>query len=130
MRVDFDRRDGPNRWPDVVPPGWAGPIQYTVGMCRNIASQWHCSAVVHFWYGRSLDDTAPPSQFWREWWYDSARWGPLANNPPQEGELVGVFVAAGDVRRRFFTRETCPRVCEISNVALVPFTSGYARYEF
>ena len=86
MRVDFDRREGSNRWPDVVPPGWAGGLQYTLGMCRNIAGQWHCSAVVQFWYGRSLDDTAPPSRFWREWWYDAARWGPLASNPPQEGE--------------------------------------------
>ena len=24
--VDFDRRDGPNRWPDYVTPGWAGPV--------------------------------------------------------------------------------------------------------
>lgn len=130
MRVDFDRREGANRWPDVVPPGWAGALQYTLGMCRNIGGQWHCSAVVQFWYGRSLDETAPASRFWREWWYDGGRWGPLASNPPQEGETVGIFVAAGDLRQRGFTRDTCPRVCEVSNVVLVPFTSAYANYVF
>lgn len=130
LRVDFDRRQGPNRWPDLVPPGWDGPLQYTLGMCRNINGQWHCSAVVQFWYGRSLDETAPPSRFWREWWYDGARWGPLAAVRPTEGENVGIFVAAGDLRMRFFTRATCPRVCEISNVAMVPFTEGYALYQY
>jgi hypothetical protein len=130
MRVDFDRREGADRWPDVVPPGFSGALQYTLGMCRQIAGEWHCSAVVQFWYGRSLDDTAPPSRFWREWWYDGARWGPLASNPPVEGEIVGVFVAAGDLRQRQFSQATCPRVCEVSNVALVPFTEGYARYEY
>lgn len=130
MRVDFDRREGPNRWPDVTPPGWSGSLQYTLGMCRNIRGAWHCSAVVQFWYGRSLDDTTPASRFWREWWYDGARWGPLAEVRPVEGEMVGIFVAAGDLRLRRFTRDTCPRVCEISNVAMVPFTEGYAKYEF
>ena len=130
MRVDFDRRTGPGRWPDVVPPGWVGALQYTLGLCRNIAGAWHCSAVVQFWNGRSLDDTAPPSRFWREWWYDSARWGPLASNRPVEGETVGVFVASGDLRQRNFSIASCPRVCEISNVALVPFTSGFARYDY
>src|SRR5438876_5662985 len=42
-------------------------LQYTLGICRNIAGEWHCSAVVQFWNGRSLDDTAPASRFWREW---------------------------------------------------------------
>ncbi len=130
MVVDFDRREGPDRWPDVVPPGWDGALQYTLGMCRNVGGEWHCAAVVQFWHGRDLNDTAPASRFWREWWYDGARWGPLATTPPVEGEMVGVFVAAGDLRQRFFTRASCPRVCEISNVVMVPFTSGYARYDF
>jgi hypothetical protein len=130
LRVDFDRRDGPDRWPDVVPPGWTGALQYTLGMCRNVQGEWNCSAVIQFWHGRSLDETAPASRFWREWWYDSARWGPLASVRPEEGEMVGIFVAAGDLRQRAFSQASCPRVCEVSNVVLVPFTSGYAKYEF
>lgn len=128
MRVDFDRRDGPNRWPDVVPPGFSGPLQYTLGLCLNIQNEWNCSGVVQFWYGRSLDDSGPPSVFWYEWWYDPGRWGPMTFYRPKEGETVGVFVGAGDLRGRSFTRATCPRVCEVSNVALVPWTTGSAVY--
>ncbi len=131
VRVDFDRREGANRWPDVVPPGWSGALQYTLGMCRNLGGQWHCSAVVQFWHGRSLDDSAPASRWWREWWYDGVRWGPLADRVgPAEGETVGIFVGAGDLRGREFTRAACPRVCEVSNVVMVPFTNGYAKYEY
>lgn len=131
MRVDFDRRTGANRWPDVTPPGWSGSLQYTLGLCRNIGGQWHCSAVVQFWAGRDLDSSAEPSRFWREWWYDGARWGALADGVgPREGETVGVWVGAGDLRGRDFNQATCPRVCEVSNVVMVPFTAGYAKYEF
>lgn len=131
MRVDFDRREGPNAWPNLIPPGFQGPLQYTLGMCRNLGGQWHCSAVVQFWQGRSLDDTSPPSRFWREWWYEGGRWGPLADLVgPAEGEIVGIFVASGDLRLRNYTRATCPNFCEISDVAMVPFTTGYAKYEF
>jgi hypothetical protein len=130
MRVDFDRRTGPGKWEQHIPPGWAGPLQYTLGMCRFVENGWHCSAVVQFWDGRSLDDTSPPSRFWREWWYDGARWGPLATHPPVEGEIVGIFVGSGDLRFRGYTRATCPNVCERSNVQMVPYTEGYALYQF
>lgn len=131
MRVDFDKRTGPGKWPNLIPPGFQGPLQYTLGMCRFLQNQWHCSAVVQFWEGRDLDDTSPPSRFWREWWYDGQRWGPLADTVgPAEGEIVGIFVGAGDLRFRSYTRATCPNFCEISDVAMVPFTSGYAKYEF
>ncbi len=128
MRVDFDRRTGANRWPDVIPPGFSGPLQYTLGMCLNIQGQWHCSGVVQFWPGRDLNDSGPPSVFWYEWWYHVHRWGPMVFYRPADGETVGVFVASGDVRGRDFTRASCPRICEVSNVALVPFTRGVATY--
>src|SRR6185369_5294109 len=32
VRVDFSKKDGPGRWPDVVPPGWDGALQYTLWM--------------------------------------------------------------------------------------------------
>ena len=131
MIVDFDRRDGPNRWPDQVPPGFAGALEYTLGMCRFVEGGWHCAGVVEFWYDRPLDSTAPPSRFWREWWYDSARWGPLASNPPVEGELVGIFVGAGDLRGRAWTRATCPGICERSNIQFVPFAmNSTASYRY
>lgn len=127
--VDFDLRTAPNRWPDVTPAGWAGPLQYTLGMCLNINAQWHCSAVVQFWFGRSLEDSAPPTDVALEWFYDS-RWGPMMGHQPVPGEIVGIFAAAGNLRDGSYTRATCPRVCERTNVALIPWSFGGASFRF
>jgi hypothetical protein len=97
-------------------------------MCVNIVGQWHCSAVVQFWYGRDLDASAPPSNVGFEWFYDAGRWGPMHSYQPAEGETVGIFVAAGDLRNNHYSLATCPRVCEISDVVLLPFTNGYLAY--
>lgn len=122
--VDYDRRDGPNRWPDMIPAGFTGPLQYTLGMCVNNHNQWYCSGVVQFWYGRTLTDSAPPSHVGFEWFYDPGRWGPINYYQPQDGELVGLFVGAGNMRDgNNITRATCPAVCERSNVALVPWSN-------
>jgi hypothetical protein len=128
IRVDFDRREGPNRWPDVVPPGWDGPLQYTLGMCVNIADTWHCSAVVQFWHGRDINDSAPPSQIGREWFYDFGRWGAMTGHQPSEGETVGMFVCEGDCRGN--TEGSASPLKERSNVELVPFTFGNQLYTF
>jgi hypothetical protein len=117
--VDFDRRTGPNKWPEVVPPGWSGGLQYTLGLCGNINGHWYCSAVVQFWDGRNLGDSAPPRDIGLEWFYDG-RWGPMLGYQPRSGETVGVFVGSGNLRDgASFTMASCPRVCERSNVAFV-----------
>jgi hypothetical protein len=125
--VDFDRRDGPDRWPDESFGG--GSIEYTLGMCLNISGQWYCSAVVQFWYGRELSAGGLPGQVSYNWFYDPARWGPMAGYQPQPGETVGFFVGSGNLRGRNDPGYvTCPRICERSNVALVPWSedgSGY-----
>ena len=132
FEVDYDRRDGPNRWPDMVPAGFSGPLQYTLGMCVNNHNQWYCSGVVQFWYGRELTASAPPSHVGFEWFYDPGRWGPIHYYQPQDGELVGLFVGAGNMRDgNNITRATCPAVCERSNVALVPWSNfGDVQYTF
>jgi hypothetical protein len=99
--VDFDRRLS-NPWPDFVPPGWDGPLQYTLGLCLNRGG-WVCSAVVEFWQHR-LEQEGPASHaatdaIAREWFYD-ARWGALAGQQPSPGEPVGIFVCAADCRNR------------------------------
>ncbi|MCC7416402.1 MAG: hypothetical protein IT176_04610 [Acidobacteria bacterium] len=120
--VDFDKRDGPGRWPDMTPPGWSGALQYTLGMCGNLGGTWHCAAIVQFWHGRTLTDSAPPSWVHAEWFY--GRWGALNGWQPQDGELVGLFVGSGNLRDGGdLTRATCPAVCERSNVALVPWSN-------
>ena len=129
--VDFDRRTGSDRWRDLdFGDGRGGTLQYTLGMCLNISSQWHCSAVVQFWYGRDLEASTPPSYVGRNWFYDS-RWGPMAGYQPSDGEQVGVFVGSGNLRGKSFTGASCPQICERSNVAMVSWqNSGFANYTF
>lgn len=100
-RVDFDGRLGAKAWPNVVTPGWDGPLQYTLGLCRHTGAYWTCSAVVEFWQTRLEEEGvragAPPNEIAKEWFYDS-RWGELAGWQPALGEEVGVFITAGDGR--------------------------------
>jgi hypothetical protein len=127
--VDFDRRTGPNRWRDLdFGDGHGDFLQYTLGMCANINRQWFCSAVIQFWYGRDLRDSTPPSYVARNWFYDS-RWGAMMGYQPQNGEIVGLFAATGNVRDKTHTRASCPQVCERTNVAMVPWhNDDFATY--
>ncbi len=121
IQVDFDKRDSPDRWPDE--PFGSGSIEYTLGMCLNINSHWYCSAVVQFWYGRELTAGGRPDEVSYNWFYDPARWGPMTGYQPSRGETVGLFVGAGNLRGRTDPGYvTCPRVCERSNVVLVPWS--------
>ena len=131
MLVDFDRRDGPNRWPDQdFGDGLGGTLQYTLGMCVQVGGgQWGCSSVVQFWYGRDLAAGASPYDVASEWFYD-VRWGPMEGHQPAEGETVGFYVQAGNGRNTAYNRFTCPGMCERSNLALVPFTYGDVDYAF
>ena len=36
INVDFTKKNGPDRWPDVFPPGFSGTIQYCLGLAFNI----------------------------------------------------------------------------------------------
>jgi hypothetical protein len=115
--VDFDRRDGPNRWPDV---GFgSGSLEYTLGMCVNIQGTWNCSATIQFWYGRDLAASGLPSYIAANWWYDT-RWGALQGYQPTCGETVGIYVAAGNLRDsgNVIAKER-------SNIVLMPFCGVY-----
>jgi hypothetical protein len=121
VAVDFTAKDGPGRWPDVVPPGWSGPLQYTLGMAENIGGQWYASTVVEFWYG--LDASGgPPSQFASNWFYDPARWSPMTYHQPAPGEMLGFFVCEGDCRNNVDGTVSPLRVR--SNVVLVPMPAN------
>jgi hypothetical protein len=115
--VDFDKRTGAGRWPDV--PFGSGNLEYTLGMCVNIQGQWNCSATVQFWYGRDLAASGRPDEIARNWWYDR-RWGNLMGYQPANGETVGIFVAAGNLRDSgaVITKQR-------SNVVLMPFGGTY-----
>jgi hypothetical protein len=115
--VDFDKRTGGGRWPDV--PFGTGNLEYTLGMCVNISGQWNCSATVQFWFGRDLAASGRPNEIAINWWYDR-RWGNLMGYQPAMGETVGIFVAAGNLRDSgtVITKER-------SNVVLMPFGGSY-----
>jgi hypothetical protein len=121
IQADFDKRDSADRWPDE--PFGSGSIQYTLGMCLFINNHWYCSAVVQFWYGRDLSAGGRPDEVSFNWFYDPARWGAMTGYQPSRGETVGIFVGAGNLRGRTDPGYvTCPRVCERSNVVLIPWS--------
>jgi hypothetical protein len=128
VHVEFSKRDGPARWPDVTPAGWSGSLEYTLGMALNIGGQWYASAAIEFWNG--LDAAGgPPSGYAQDWFYDPSRWAPMTYHQPAVGEQIGFFVCAGDCRNR--TDSGGSPVRERSNVVLVamPTDSG-ASYTF
>jgi hypothetical protein len=121
--LNFSKKDGASRWPDVIPPGWDGPLEYTLGLAECINGAWYASAVIEFWYGldASGGNVAVGNQIAMNWYYDAVRWGTLAGRQPQTGEIVGVFVAAGNLRNITTDDPAQSPVMERSNVVLVPF---------
>jgi hypothetical protein len=122
VSIAFSKKDGPGRWPDVTPPGWDGPIQYTLWLALNINGQWYASGIVQFWYGldASGGDVTRDNQIAKNWEYD-ARWGPSAGHQPAPGEAVGFLVTAGNARGVFDASQS---VRERSNMVIVPFPAA------
>jgi hypothetical protein len=125
VHVEFSKRDGDGRWPDVTPPGWQGPLQFCLGIAMLIDGAWHVTAPIQFWFG--LDgsggnvgdsrarDNGITGTIHGDWCY-SGEWGPMQRQPAP-GERVGFFVVAGNVRGV----DDVVSVCERSNVVVVPF---------
>jgi hypothetical protein len=117
--VDFDKREGPGRWPDV---GFGdGSLEYTLGVCLNINGRWNCSAVVQFWSGRDLEAGGDVGDMAGQWFYD-ARWGAMKGYQPRCGETVGWFVAAGNNRDVGNVI-----VKERSKVLMLPYCASYTK---
>jgi hypothetical protein len=120
--VDFSAK---NSWPEVRPPGWDGGIQYTLWIVENINGQWITAGGVEFWRNLARQG-GPPSRLAGNWYYSPGVWGELATHQPGVGEMVGIFVTAGDQRAK-----DVRAVTERSNVVLLPFPSdGGAYYPF
>lgn len=120
--IDFTKRDGAFRWPDVVPPGWDGPVEYTLWIGMQQQGRWHVCSVIEFWFGRGLDadtnaggDVTRDQQIQRNWTYFC---GPMARQP-NPGEPIAFVVTAGDQRRM-----DVAAVRERSNVVVVPFPAS------
>jgi hypothetical protein len=117
--VEFSKKDGDGRWPDIVPPGWEGPLQYTLGLVELIDGQWHGSAAMQYWYGLDVQggNVALDDQIAVNWYYDG-RWAEMAGYQPALGETIGVFIVAGNVRGVFDGSQS--PVQERSDVVVVP----------
>ncbi len=145
VHVEFSKRDGAGSWPDVTPPGWDGPLEYTLGFAEYIDGKWYASAAIQYWRGleasggnvaADLGTKAQCTAFGygstcqvaKNWYYDG-RWGKLAGYQPKTGELIGVFVVGGNVRG--VTDGSQSPAKERSNVVLVPMP-GFegAKYTF
>lgn len=101
-RVAFTKQDGPNRWPDVTPPGWSGPLEYTLWLFVKNGDQWVGSGFIQFWNGRdgsgNPSDPDVPSRYATNWYY-SQRWSPIfGHGPIQAGEQIGFMVTSGNQR--------------------------------
>jgi hypothetical protein len=106
-------------WPDVVPPGFTGPLQYTVWAVVNVNGQWNTSGFIQMWRGRESTGAPILSDFARNWAYDG-RWGPMAGYQPHVGEQMGFFVSAGNARGE----SGVSSVRERSNVVIVALPPG------
>jgi hypothetical protein len=137
LALTFAKKEPPNRWPDVTPPGWGGPLQYTIGMVECIGGHWYGSAVVEVWYDLPSAGGNVPSdivtmgpctsfgygstcQIAKNWYYDTGRWGMLAGRQPATGETIGVFIAAGNLRDVPTDDPAQSPVMERSNIVLMP----------
>jgi len=101
-RVDFTKKEGAGRWPDETPPGWDGPLQYTIWLFLNISGQWVGSGFIQMWHGRdgsgSPADPDVPSRYDLNWFYDG-RWSPIyGHGPIVNGETIGFMVTSGNAR--------------------------------
>jgi hypothetical protein len=117
LALDFTTKQS---WPDVTPPGWDGPLEYTVWAVVNINGRWNTSGFIQMWRGRVSTGAPILSDFATNWAYDS-RWGPMAAGyHPHVGELMGFFVSAGNARGE--TGVSSRR--ERSNVVVVALPAG------
>jgi hypothetical protein len=119
INVDFTKKNGPDRWPDITPPGFSGPIQYCLGLAFKIDGRWYASAPIEMWNDR-LEGGGPPQDYALNWFYNPARWAPMTFHQPEVGETIGFFVVAGDVRG-FNSNQ---KYQERSNVVMVPMPDG------
>jgi len=123
FHVEFTKRDGPDRWPDKKPEGWAGTIQYTLWIGSLLRGAWHLAASVnvdhdngsHFY----ADTATDPAKYPRDLWYlDPA----LQAHTPTVGEPTAFLVTAGALRGL-----SVITVQERSQIVVVPFPPAMGR---
>jgi hypothetical protein len=116
----------PDSWEYHV-PGWGvgtscpgdGCLWYTVWPVFNINGELHTAGIVQMFRGRE-NTGAPWLTDWHEWAYARDRWGELVDHQPAAGELVGLFLTAGNAR----DQRTVTSKRERSNLIAFPYPAG------
>ncbi len=115
LEADFSKKA--SGWPDVIPPGWDGPIYYTVWLGAMLPDGLHLAASLVSYRGQpgaGAGDVTNISQYSANLWYlDPA----LKGHTVTEGETLYLLVTAGGYRGLSVTT-----VQERSN--LVAFTAS------
>ena len=115
----FDKKDGPNRWPDQTDAIFHAPdsIQYTVWLFLKINGQWVGSSFIQLWYGDPQaggNGATIYSQLPTNWYYGTA-WAPMTPAVTlHAGDQIGFMVTSGNSRNR-----AVPNFKERSNIVLV-----------
>lgn len=103
VRLTFDKCD---QWPNVTPPGWGGPLRFTLHLFLNIGGEWWESGIIQYWAcdqysgGARRPGEAPiyaDNQIAKNWVYDNS-WGNMVGHQPAPGERIGFMVSAGNAR--------------------------------
>jgi hypothetical protein len=114
-------------WPQPIPPGWEGGVQFTHWIVLSVNQQWMAVPTIECWKTAPDDPfsgtwkggaPAPFSTGSREWWYYAPE---VAQKQPHQGELIGVFVSAGSQRQKDVTDPNC---IERSNIVWVNVPSA------
>lgn len=95
-RIEFTKHTGFGCWPNVTPPKWEGPIQYTVWLFLKIAGVWTGAGFIQCWQDRDGCGDAI-SDYVNNWYYPSA-WNPMTGHVIQPGEQIAYMVTAGSAR--------------------------------
>lgn len=114
----FTKHFGANYWPDVTPPGWTGPVQYTVWLFLRLNGVWTGSGFIQCWQDRDGCGDAP-SDYVVNWYYPNA-WYPMSGQPIAPGDTIGYMVTAGSAR----AGSEAFSVAERSNVVLLTVPVG------
>lgn len=125
--LSFDRSGA--TWPNYTPPGWEGPIQYTVWACAHI-ERWTCAGFIQMWADRP-GTGAPLPSFWPFWWGNQAGGAiraPFGSYAANQGDQMAFFLSAGDARGTGAVTSVRER-SNVVVVALPPGDTGTFRFE-
>jgi hypothetical protein len=103
----------PDGWPEVTPPGWQDPLQYTLWPVYLVNGRWMTAGSIQFWKFRN--GTGSPLHSLAADWLPPG----CPRVQPTPGQPIGFFVTAGNQRI-----SDDHVVMERSNVVLITYPAG------